>query len=1775
MIFYKDLFNKSSPAYKALEQKFLELLVPYLQSNLSNVQNLEILNFRNGSIVVNSRITFWKPVPQGISTVVCLILENFCDTAYQTMNMAIDKYSLDVESGDQADLCKYQACNKYAECAVNRWSSEAECVCKPGYFNFNGLPCQSICDIQLEFCLNNGKCEIISGRGAICRCQVGDNWWYRGERCEEYVSVLIIVGIATVSVAGFLLVASGVIFFLARALKNQHEEEAQDIVRNGDSVASLKMATKYNPMYESDVMTGYSHYYQHYPIPVIYSSTSVDTPTDLSSNEIQHIYENMRRQTTKVRISAVGNTITLKFLQLDKDTKLGGYILGYGSSLFSKQLIKLPEDGKPYETEIDAEPKYLVAVQPVKEEVKKQCTGKETLEKPLHLVIGSVTPTSVMLSWGTLLNALSSETNLDDCIEDGALSLSLPGNVRPYLVDNYFSEQSQFTESLHRALQGERAPKDLDYQTCPSRETVVDQLKPDTPYEFGVRAESENINGAWSPLVIHNTAVKEIDTYTPEKPENILKPITESTQTSIPSVSVLHSLTQSTPASLLRRLEPPPKQKATQGTGSDGLRTAHPSEESLFLTQTLTTTHGSLSNLKSTNIFQTHYSTKPTLLVTTQQLYNSIQSQTVSSKVKAKLKVTQKERNKISNNFSARGIQEKTATFSFRTFQPKTRPQKPYTIHPKKSINQSLHSTIKSTHKNTHIRFTTVQPTAIQSQPYAAQPQSFIGQSQLDITKVITSQTPSNTIQLKFITTQFPLHTLQLKSMTTQSPTNPSELKSITTQSPTHTSQLKCITTQTQFYNTHPKPSERQSPCYTTKSQINKAKFSTSTDQPQPQPTTILFQPLTAQTQSAGTQTQPHTKQSQPNRNQPKLKKPHHITNRHTTKARTKPMQPKLTTKIKQPKHKPQQSYTLQPQSILTQTSTAKSQDNFGSHQQPVMNQQQNYVTKLKFTPNVYYHFSTLLEPLSTSEFEQQPKYYSTSATVKLSNIKSWQRGTTELTLKSLPMQPSETPPKKSNTQNSPWGEKKPVNKKIPVGQMGQELTSPSTSVASTSTSTITKHASTVSVPKPIDLPPTYLNSSVKNPQGTRFNIGDNSVFSSVPISDLDPMGKKRFVAPHVVYQIDKPPEQPCSVTHSLSFFTDEDNNVTNITGPPRTPPTNLTVITVEGCSSFVILDWETADNETTEYEITSSVKSPNGHVVSVVKTNQTHTAVENLKPQSSYEFIVTPKNDLGSGPSSESVSFSTESGKNAIWSSFTFNADSYTECTGTQYVKRTWYRKFVGIQLCNSLRYKIYLSDSLKGKFYDIGDETGYGEDHCQFVDSFLDGRTGGLLPPHQLPPKQGDGCGHTVLGAGSGSLASLGYPIFYPADSVCEWEISGSNGETLLLQVADLYINTHNCQVSYLRLFDVKFCHGDVSSPRKVKSSGHQVTVQFMSGPHSLGRGFFLSYTSSQQPDLISCLEKGNDFTEAEFSKFCPAGCLTEFGEVSGTIPHGYRDSSSLCLAGIHAGVVSNTLGGHVSVVSSTGIPHYDGTLANNVTSVGGNLSPSLFTFRTSGCYGTLGMESGVISDYQISVSSVWEWARHGKKTSPWAPSGARLKKTGLPWAAADSNSKQWIHVDLKKEKRVTGIITTGSTLSDYQFYVSAYRVHYSSNGQDWTAYQETGSNQDKDFQGNIDYFHEVRNNFIPPIEARYVRVTPVQWHQRIALKMELLGCQISAVSPRMYNPLPPPKTNHTMPSLEEQTTYTPNIRNITVAPHSHDVRWCRSSHVLLFQKGRWCPC
>uniref|UniRef100_A0A3B3DGE7 Discoidin, CUB and LCCL domain containing 2 n=1 Tax=Oryzias melastigma TaxID=30732 RepID=A0A3B3DGE7_ORYME len=170
-------------------------------------------------------------------------------------------------------------------------------------------------------------------------------------------------------------------------------------------------------------------------------------------------------------------------------------------------------------------------------------------------------------------------------------------------------------------------------------------------------------------------------------------------------------------------------------------------------------------------------------------------------------------------------------------------------------------------------------------------------------------------------------------------------------------------------------------------------------------------------------------------------------------------------------------------------------------------------------------------------------------------------------------------------------------------------------------------------------------------------------------------------------------------------------------------------------------------------------------------------------------------------------------------------------------------------------------------------------------------------------LVQARGDGCGPSVLGPSSGTLSSRGYPGTYPNDSVCEWEISVPPKKRIHFRFALLDIEDNNCQVNYLRLYNgigskrseiEKYCGLGLKVEKLIETSDHKATVQFRSGTHHTGRGFYLSYSTTDHPDLITCLDKGTDFSEAEFSKYCPAGCSTSAEEVSGTIPKGYREVS-----------------------------------------------------------------------------------------------------------------------------------------------------------------------------------------------------------------------------------------------------------------------------------------
>ncbi|XP_060626711.2 discoidin, CUB and LCCL domain-containing protein 2 [Anolis sagrei] len=434
-------------------------------------------------------------------------------------------------------------------------------------------------------------------------------------------------------------------------------------------------------------------------------------------------------------------------------------------------------------------------------------------------------------------------------------------------------------------------------------------------------------------------------------------------------------------------------------------------------------------------------------------------------------------------------------------------------------------------------------------------------------------------------------------------------------------------------------------------------------------------------------------------------------------------------------------------------------------------------------------------------------------------------------------------------------------------------------------------------------------------------------------------------------------------------------------------------------------------------------------------------------------------------------------------------------------------------------------------------------------------------LLLRRDAHAQKGDGCGHTVLGPESGTFTSINYPHAYPNSTVCEWEIRVKPEQRVQLKFGDFDIDdSDSCHFNYVRVYNGigptrteigKYCGLGLQMDNLNESKSNEVTVQFMSGIHFNGHGFLASYSTTDKPDLITCLDTASHFSEPEFSKYCPAGCVLPFAEISGTVPHGYRDSSSLCMAGVHAGVVSNVLGGQINVVISKGIPYYESSLANNVTSKVGPLSSGLFTFKTTGCYGTLGMESGVIADSQINASSFLEWPEQMGQPSTWKPERARLKRPGHSWAAFTNDEYQWLQIDLNKEQRITGIITTGSTLAEYHYYVSAYRILYSNDAQKWTVYREPGIERDKVFQGNTGYYQEVRNNFIPPIIARLIRINPLKWHQKIAMKVELLGCQFNIVrAPRPTVP-PPTRSSNDFSLQTDKTTFPPKIKNTTVTP------------------------
>ncbi|XP_059384802.1 retinoschisin-like [Carassius carassius] len=151
-------------------------------------------------------------------------------------------------------------------------------------------------------------------------------------------------------------------------------------------------------------------------------------------------------------------------------------------------------------------------------------------------------------------------------------------------------------------------------------------------------------------------------------------------------------------------------------------------------------------------------------------------------------------------------------------------------------------------------------------------------------------------------------------------------------------------------------------------------------------------------------------------------------------------------------------------------------------------------------------------------------------------------------------------------------------------------------------------------------------------------------------------------------------------------------------------------------------------------------------------------------------------------------------------------------------------------------------------------------------------------------------------------------------------------------------------------------------------------------------------------------------------------------------------------------------------------------------------------------------LGFEEGSVTSDQISCSNEDQYTGW---FSSWIPSKARLNNQGFgcAWLSKFQDTNQWLQIDLKEVKVVSGILTQGRCDSDE--WVTKYTVQYRTNEKlNWIYYKDqTGNN--RMFYGNSDRSSTVQNLLRPPIVARYIRILPLGWHTRIAIRMELLLC------------------------------------------------------------------
>ncbi|XP_048146215.1 adipocyte enhancer-binding protein 1 isoform X3 [Corvus hawaiiensis] len=159
-------------------------------------------------------------------------------------------------------------------------------------------------------------------------------------------------------------------------------------------------------------------------------------------------------------------------------------------------------------------------------------------------------------------------------------------------------------------------------------------------------------------------------------------------------------------------------------------------------------------------------------------------------------------------------------------------------------------------------------------------------------------------------------------------------------------------------------------------------------------------------------------------------------------------------------------------------------------------------------------------------------------------------------------------------------------------------------------------------------------------------------------------------------------------------------------------------------------------------------------------------------------------------------------------------------------------------------------------------------------------------------------------------------------------------------------------------------------------------------------------------------------------------------------------------------------------------------------------------------------IGLESHRIEDDQILASSM---LRHGLG----AQRGRLNMQAGTneddffdgAWCAEDDSRAHWLEVDTRRITMFTGVITQGRDSQIHDDFVTSFYVGFSNDSQHWVMY--SNGYEEMMFYGNVDKDTPVLSEFPEPVVARYIRIYPQRWNGSLCLRLEVLGCPLSAVS------------------------------------------------------------